>query len=66
MEATNKWAYALGDEENYNGIFFDSKEDALDEAIKTCFIDWLNAHPEYKPNFFTVTDAECIEVQKER
>lgn len=130
MEATNKWTYALGDEENYNGIFFDSKEDALDkamqeakledvstvwvgqveqfqpvfaitdelfyqlqeqayeeaddysigwldnvtkddqdeldEAIKTCFIDWLNAHPEYKPNFFTVTGAECIEVQKER
>ena len=130
MKKTNKWTYALGDEENYNGIFFDSKEDSLyeamqearlddvltvwagqveqfqpvlaitdelfyqlqeqayeeaddysigcldnvtkddqdelDEAIKTCFIDWLNAHPEYKPNFFTVTDAECIKVQKER
>lgn len=34
MEATNKWAYALGDEESYNVNFFDSKEDALDEAYE--------------------------------
>ena len=33
MEAINKWAYALGDEESYNGIFFDSKDDALGEAM---------------------------------
>ncbi len=33
MIATKKWAYALDDEENYNDIFFDSKEAALDEAM---------------------------------
>ena len=33
MEMTNKWAYALGDEEDYNGVFFDSKEAALEEAM---------------------------------
>lgn len=33
MEMTDKWAYALGDEEDYNGVFFDSKEAALEEAM---------------------------------
>lgn len=33
MEVTDKWAYALGDEEDYNDVFYDSKEAALDEAI---------------------------------
>lgn len=31
MKDTNKWAYAIGDED-YRGIFFDTKEDALEEA----------------------------------
>lgn len=39
MEATNKWAYALGDEENYNDTFFDSKEAALDEAMDEARLD---------------------------
>lgn len=25
MEMTNKWAYALGDEEDYNGVFLTAK-----------------------------------------
>lgn len=33
MEAINKWVYALGDEESYNDVFFDSRETALDEAM---------------------------------
>lgn len=32
MEMTDKWAYALGYEEDYNGVFFDSKEAAMEEA----------------------------------
>ena len=130
MEAINKWAYALGeeigDEKSYNGIFFDSKEDALDEAvyvarmvdiptvwvgqvemyqpvisiaeeliyqlqdqayeefgeystgwlddvteddenelngvIEKCFFEWLEAHPEYRPDFFTITGSKAYEV----
>ena len=123
METTNKWAYALGDEESYNGIFFDSQEDALGEAmyvarkldiptvwvgqvemyqpvisiaeellyqlqdqayeeagecwldvvteddenelngiIEKCFFEWLEAHPEYRPDFFTITGSKAYEV----
>ncbi len=39
MKKTNKWTYALGDEENYNGIFFDSKEDSLYEAMQEARLD---------------------------
>ena len=126
MEMTNKWAYALGDEEDYNGVFFDSKEaalegamddarqygystvwvgqvqsfrpvvmiadelfdrlqdqaydeagdycigwldcvtkedqDELNDAIETVFFAWMKAHPEYKPNFFTIADSQSYKV----
>ncbi|MGE9914001.1 hypothetical protein [Megasphaera elsdenii] len=109
MEMTNKWAYALGDEEDYNGVFFDSKEAALEEAmddarqygystvwvgqvqsfrpvvmiadelfdrlqdqdelndaIETVFFAWMKAHPEYKPNFFTIADSQSYKVGDEK
>lgn len=32
MKDDIKWTYAIGDEEDYRGVFFNTKEDALEEA----------------------------------
>ena len=130
MEMTDKWAYALGNEEDYNGVFFDSKEaameeardqarpqgvqtgivspgqlyrpvvmiadelfdrlqdqaydeageycigwldyvteedqDELNDAIETVFFAWMERHPEYKPNFFTIADSQSYKVGDEK
>lgn len=129
-EVTDKWAYALGDEDDYNDVFYGSKEAALDEAIhearledvhtvwvgqvgqfhpvisiadellyqlqeqayeetgkyslgwldnvtkthqdeldnaiKTCFGAWMQAHPEYQPKFFTIFDSREYKVGEEK
>lgn len=62
MEATNKWTYALGDEENYNGIFFDSKEDALDEAMQEAKLEdvstvWVGQVEQFQPVFAIASDG---------
>lgn len=65
MEAINKWAYALGDEESYNGIFFDSKEDALDEAMYVARkLDiptvWVGQVEMYQPTISILKDNHKI------
>lgn len=133
MKDMNKWSYAIGDEEDYRGVFFDTKEEALkearnevksddsysgdeviwvgkvktftpvvsvaddllydlqdqaydeagyyaedwlddvkkedqdelDNAIQSCFMEWLEKHPEYKPEFFTIEDSESYSSNKE-
>lgn len=133
MKDDTKWTYAIGDEEDYRGVFFDTKEDALEEArneihtddtysgdeviwvgkvktfspvvsvaddllydlkdqaydeagdyaedwlddvkkedqdeldnaIQDCFMMWLEKHPEYKPEFFTVEGSESYPSSKE-
>ena len=133
MKEDIKWSYAIGDEEDYRGVFFDTKEDALEEArnemqtddsysgdeviwvgkvktftpvvsvadellyelqdqaydeagyyseewldnvkkkdqdeldnaIQGCFMEWLEKHPEYKPEFFTIEDSESYPSNKE-
>lgn len=50
MEVTDKWAYALGDEEEYNDIFYDR----------------MKAHPEYQTKFFTIFDSREYKVGEEK
>lgn len=133
MKDDTKWTYAIGDEEDYRGVFFNTKEEALEEArnemqtddtysgdeviwvgkvktftpvvsvadellyelqdqaydevgdyedgwlddvkkedqdeldnaIQSCFMEWLEKHPEYKPGFFTIEDSESYSSNKE-
>ena len=133
MKDDVKWSYAIGDKEDYRGVFFNTKEEALEEArnemqtddtysgdeviwvgkVKTftpivsvaddllydfqdqaydeagyyaedwlddvkkedqdeldnafqsCFMEWLEKHPEYKPDFFTIEDSESYSSNKE-
>ena len=37
-------------------------ENELNGVIEKCFFEWLEAHPEYRPDFFTITGSKAYEV----
>lgn len=41
-------------------------QDELNDAIETVFFAWMKAHPEYKPNFFTIADSQSYKVGDEK
>lgn len=67
MEVTDKWAYALGDEEDYNDIFYDSKEAALDEAIHEARLEdvqtvWVGQVKRFQP-VISIADELLYQLQ---
>lgn len=67
MEVTDKWAYALGDEEDYNDIFCDSKEAALDKAIHEARLEdvqtvWVGQVKRFQP-VISIADELLYQLQ---
>lgn len=67
MEVTDKWAYALGDEEDYNDVFCDSKEAALDKAIHEARLEdvqtvWVGQVKRFQP-VISIADELLYQLQ---
>lgn len=46
--------------ENWLSDVTDDALKDLDAVLDTAFTSWFDRHPEYKPNFYTLTDTETF------
>ena len=63
MEALQDQAYDVAGEyaETWLADVTDGDLKDLDDILDAAFTHWLDRHPEYKPNFYTLTDTETFD-----
>ena len=62
MEALQNQAYDVAGEyaETWLADVTDGDLKDLDDILDAAFTHWLDRHPEYKPNFYTLTDTKTF------